>query len=202
MKRIILFGGGGHGVSVLDILMSCTEYMVEAIADMKSSTPIYDIPVISDLEADAFEIKKAIVAIGDNQLRQKIAKDLYRRGYGLVNAISPLAYVSPRAKLGKGVVVMPYAVVNAGATIGDGTIINTKASVDHDTTVGEFCHIAPGSTLCGFVKVGDTSFVCAGATIIDRVSIGVNATIAAGAVVIRDVLSGDTVMGIPAKSKK
>ena len=205
MKKedIIIFGAGGHGVSVLDILLSEYKYNIVAIADKnKQKESSYGIPIVEDSVAYSLGIRNAIVAIGDNTLRRKIFKNLQLSGFSLINAISRMAYVSSRAQLGCGVVVMPYAVVNIGAHIGNGTVINTRASVDHDTIVGDFCHVAPGSTLCGFVKVGNGAFVCAGSTVIDHISIGKDVIIGAGSTVIKNVSDRQTVVGVPAKPIK
>ena len=46
--------------------------------------------------------------------------------------ISPLAYVSPKAKIGEGTLLC-RAIINRGAIIGNNCIVNTKALIEHDT---------------------------------------------------------------------
>ena len=201
MDRIAIFGAGGHAASVVDVVMSGTSYAVACLVD-KKPVPVasnLNFPIISEKDPMLDSIKKAFVAIGDNGLRKKLAEDLQRLGYILVNVVSPYAYVSCRVLFGSGIVVMPHAVVSVDAKVGDGTIINTRASVDHDCKIGSYCHVAPGATVCGFVTIGDGTFVGAGATIIDRINIGSNCMIGAGAVVVNDIPNNQTVMGVPAK---
>ena len=188
-------------MSVLDVLLSGGIYNVIALVDKSCQKEdfVYGKPVVEESSAKNLNVRNAIVAIGDNTVRKKVFEKLRNDGYLIINAVSHLAYVSPRAELGCGVVVMPFSVVNIGVRIGDGTIINTRASVDHDTVVGDFCHIAPGSALCGFVNVGNESFICAGSTVIDRITIGEKAIVGAGAMVNRNVLARQTVIGVPAK---
>ena len=200
-EDVIVFGAGGHGKSVLDVLLSGSKYSVVAFAEKntKKDECIYGIPIVDENIAGGLNVKNAIVSIGDNAVRKKVFKKLRNEGYSIINAISHLAYVSPYAEIGCGVVVMPFSVVSIGARVGNGAIINTKASIDHDTIIGDFCHIAPGSTLCGYVDIGAESFIGAGSTIIDRITVGEKAVVGAGAVVNRDVLARQTVVGVPAK---
>ena len=85
--------------------------------------------------------------------------NLKKIGYKFPSIVSPLAYVSPQAKIGEGTIVMHGAIVNRGAIVGNNTIINTKALVEHDAIVGNNCHIATGSTLNGGALIGNNSFI-------------------------------------------
>lgn len=50
--------------------------------------------------------------------------------------ISPLAYVSPEAKLGENVEVAPFAYIEKGVVIGDNCVIKAHASILEGTTMG------------------------------------------------------------------
>ncbi len=50
--------------------------------------------------------------------------------------ISPLAYVSPEAKLGANVEVAPFAYIEKGVVIGDNCVIKAHASILEGTTMG------------------------------------------------------------------
>ena len=94
---------------------------------------------------------------------------------------------------------MAGAIVNPEARLGRQCIINTKASVDHECVLDDGVELAPGATLCGIVHLGINAWVCTGATVLPRINIGADAIVGAGAVVIRDVPTGVTVVGVPAK---
>lgn len=205
MEKIIVLGNGGHSHSVCDILLQTGIYKIAGLIAM-DRTDIMGIRVLGDdSQLDVLYqqgIKKAFVAIGNNQVRKKLTEKLYNIGFELVNAISPKAVISSFANIGVGVAIMPGAVVNAYADIGDGSIINTNSSIDHDVRVGKFCHIAPGCAVCGTTTIGNGSFIGVGSSLIDGISIGENVMIGAGAAVITDIESNCLAAGVPAKVKK
>jgi len=144
-------------------------------------------------------IKHAIVAIGDNRARLRLADQVAGDGFELVVAIHPQAVVATDVRLGAGTVIAAGAVLNPGCIIGRNVIINTAASVDHDCNIGDGSHISPGAHIAGNVTIGSRAWVGLGASIIEKVQIGNDAIVGAGAVVIRNVPSGVVVAGHPAR---
>lgn len=65
--------------------------------------------------------------------------------------ISPLANVSPKAKIGNNVTIEPFATVYEDVVIGDNTFIHPNAIIYPDTTIGSNCQIFPGA-LIGIVS--------------------------------------------------
>lgn len=61
--------------------------------------------------------------------------------------ISPLASVSPKAKLGNNVVVSPFATIEDKVEIGDNTWIGPNAVIMNYTKIGKGCKIFPGAVL-------------------------------------------------------
>jgi UDP-perosamine 4-acetyltransferase len=146
-------------------------------------------------------VETAIVALGDNRLRARLAQEVIALGFALDSAVHPGAQVSPTARLGQGVAIMAGAILNAATTLGDGSIVNTGASVDHDNRIGRFVHVAPGAHLAGYVTVEDGALIGVGATVGRGrpLRIGAGAVVGAGSVVIGDVLPGVVVAGNPAR---
>lgn len=145
--------------------------------------------------------RRALVAIGANQVRDRLGRRLEEAGFELVSVVHPRAWLSPSARLGSGVVVMAGAVVNACASIGDLAIINSGATVDHDCVIGRAAHVAPQCGLAGCVRVGDRALLGVGTKVIPGVSIGADATVGAGSVVVRDLREQALAMGVPARSR-
>ncbi len=65
--------------------------------------------------------------------------------------ISPLANVSPKAKIGANVTIEAFATVYEDVEIGDNTHIHPNAIIYPDTTIGNGCQIFPGA-LIGIVS--------------------------------------------------
>ncbi len=204
-RRLVVVGGGGHAKVILEILRAASPPwdivgIVDADPDPRS---VLGVPVLGrdsllpSLRAEG--VNAAFVAIGENELRQKLAISTQDLGFELVNAISPAATLSPSARLGRGVAIMAGAVINAAADIGDLSIINTGALIDHDVQVGEAAHIAPGCAIAGNVAIGERAFIGVGATVLPGISIGEDAMIGAAACVIHDIAARTTAVGVPAR---
>ncbi|MFT3982233.1 MAG: acyl-ACP--UDP-N-acetylglucosamine O-acyltransferase [Ferruginibacter sp.] len=61
--------------------------------------------------------------------------------------ISPLAHISPDAKLGNNVTVDPFAVIHEDVHIGDGTHIMSGTVIMSGTSIGKDCKVFPGAVL-------------------------------------------------------
>lgn len=200
MTDVWVLGGGGHAKVVIATLQSDGKPVAGVFDDNKSkrgeillSARIDDVtPELSWWQAEA---RSAMIAIGNNATRQRVA-DLPA---DWVTATHQTADVHMSVRVGCGSLICAGVVVQPDAAIGRHVIANTACSIDHDCVIGDFCHIAPGATLAGEVSIGDRSFVGAGATIIQGVKIGADALIGAGAVVISDVGDGEKVAGVPAR---
>ena len=204
--QIVVVGGGGHAKVVLDILLeSSADVIGYCDPSRKVGEVIVDTPclggddVLSKLSADG--VRRAIVALGNNKLRSKIANELSKQGFELVNALHPSARLSRFAKLGTGIAVMAGAVINADTIIANDAIINTGATVDHDCQIGQGAHIAPGSHLSGFVAIGDRVLIGVGSSIGrgQSLRIGDDAIIGTGSVVVHDVAPNSILAGNPAR---
>lgn len=64
-----------------------------------------------------------------------------------MNNISPLATVSPSAKLGDNVEIGPYAFVDADVEIGDGCKIHPHAVIYQYVKMGKNCEVYPGAVV-------------------------------------------------------
>lgn len=204
---IVIYGAGGHARVLLEMMERGGIGPIAGFVDENSAltgTRVDGLPVLCTLERlpaliRVMRIHRAVIAVGDNSARRKLAEHARSLGLRILSIIHPSAIVSPSAQIGAGTVIMPGAVIGTRASLGDVNIVNTRAAVDHDCKTGDFVHIAPGVTLCGSVTVGDGAFIGAGATVIPDMCIGDDAIVGAGATVIRDVPSATTVVGCPAQ---
>lgn len=204
-EKIFVFGASGHAKVVIDIIEKQGLFVVACLVDDAlglAGKEVYGYPVIGGREEIlAANIKKGIVAIGNNGARCAVADWLISKGINLVSVAHPSAQIARGVSLGGGTVIMAGAVVNSDTIIGRNVIINTKAGIDHDCVVGDGVHIAPGATLCGTVRVGNGAFIGAGAIIAPNISVGNDSTVGAGATVLHNISSNVTAVGTPARIK-
>jgi sugar O-acyltransferase (sialic acid O-acetyltransferase NeuD family) len=204
---IILYGGGGHCVSVIDVIEAAGLYRIAGIVDLKEKTgeKVLGYEIIGsdeDIPRMAAAYKNWCITIGQIKGAAKRAafySTLKKEQVQLPVIISPLAHVSAHAAVMEATVVMHHAIINAGAAVGCNCIINTKALLEHDVRVGHHCHISTGAVLNGQVTVGDGCFIGSGAVVKNGITISSQVTAGAGAVILNNVAGGLTVAGNPAK---
>jgi sugar O-acyltransferase (sialic acid O-acetyltransferase NeuD family) len=207
--RVVIIGAGGHGKEVADILNHqarvTKELSVWGFVDDRQTmhgSMVDGLPVLGDWRwfegVDRREVA-VICAVGTPQVCLQLVQKAKELDLAFASAISPLALISPHAKLGEGVTIFPHAIVNTGACINSHTILNVGATVSHDTVVGSYANINPGVHLAGNVTVGEGCYIGMGANVIQGRTIGNWSVIGAGAVVVRDIPSSVTAVGVPAK---
>src|ERR1700745_3426336 len=123
---VVIVGAGGHGKVVLDILRVADQHRIKGFLDADTSltdTVINGAKVLGHVnllpKLRHQKIRGAIVAIGDNRVRQSYAKLVTEAGLELLNAIHPSATISPSATIGKNVVIAGGAVICTQARLAD-----------------------------------------------------------------------------------
>lgn len=203
-KRLYIIGAGGHGKVVADaaLLQGMWEkiyFLDDRYPSLKSVMGIEVVSQIHSCNQLSDANSEAIIAIGNNALRETLQEQLIVQGVTIATVCHPNAIMAKSAQIERGTVVFAGAVINAEAKVGQGVIINTSAIVEHDCVIGNWTHLCPKVACAGNVQIGTHVWVGMGANIIQNIHVGNSATIGAGAVVVRDVKTHQQVVGVPAR---
>lgn len=194
----LVIGAGGQGEVVLRSLRSAS-IEVEAVVDDNEARwgeELFGVPIRGPIASIAGSRRPAVIAIGDNAMRRKLAETLDLRWLTVVH---PAAWVDETATLEPGAVVAAGAVLQPLVRVGAHAIVNSGAVVDHGCVLGAYCHVGPGCALSGQAEVGDGALLGVGATVLPGVRIGRFAVLGAGGVATRPIPDGATAVGVPAR---
>jgi sugar O-acyltransferase (sialic acid O-acetyltransferase NeuD family) len=195
-QAILVYGGGGHGKSLIDLLRSLGTYKLVGVVDdgLSKGEMVMDLPVLGGGEVlpELYErgvrlAVNAVGGIGDVSVRMKVFQKLAQAGFACPAVAHPSAVVEPSATLSPGVQVFPHAYVGSEVRLGYGAIVNTGAIVSHDCVLGDYVNISPGAILAGAVQIGSGALIGMGVTINLAVQVGAGARIGNGATVKSDV---------------
>lgn len=190
-----LIGAGGHAKVVRDILDACSIPFSGVVTDNLKEVAFMEKKILHSMDG----VDEAIICVGNNRTRKKLAEELSQQGVTFGMGIHPSVIMSKYASVDEGTVVMQGVVIQSCAKIGKHCIVNTSASIDHDNVLGDFVHISPHATLCGEVEVGEGTWIGAGAIVRQCVKIGKWSVIGAGSVVVNDIPDGVLAYGNPCK---
>lgn len=201
-RALAIYGGGGHGKSLIDLVLALGAYDLAAVIDdgLPAGTEVMGLKVLGGAEALSGLIERgvrlmvnAVGGVGDMMSRVRVFQRVLEAGFACPTLVHPMALVEPTARLADGVQVFSYAYVGSEAEVGFGAIVNTGAVVSHDCRLGAYVNVAPGALLAGGVEVGGGALIGMGVTINLNVVIGRGARVGNSAVVKRDVPAGAVV---------
>jgi len=193
---ILVYGCGGHGKALVDLLRELGNYNVVGFVDdgVPAGEQILGLPVLggvemlSKLRSQGVRLAvNAVGGIGNVAIRAKVFQRLAKAGFVCPAVLHPSAVVEHGASLSPGVQIFPQAYVGSQVQVGFGGIVNTGAIISHDCVLGDLVNISPGAILAGEVRVGDHVLIGMGATLNLRVRVGSGARIGNGATVKSDV---------------
>jgi sugar O-acyltransferase (sialic acid O-acetyltransferase NeuD family) len=199
---ILVYGGGGHGKMVIDLLRLLPAYRIEGVVDdgMEAGSRVLGVPVLGgsgcleELRRKGIRLAvNAVGGIGNIQSRVAVFERLAQAGMAFPVIVHPTAFIEASAVLEAGVQVFHHAYVGSEARVGFGTIVNTGVVVAHDCRIGACANLSPGALLAGGVQVGDYALVGMGVTVNLEVAIGARARLGNSATVKRDVPAGTVV---------
>lgn len=211
MQDLIVVGGGEHARVVMEIAISRPdEFNLIGFVDRNpcDQTSLYfdELPRLGDDSIIAnYPNAKLVLGVGSCRVeprRQQIVERIDRNPDRWATLIHPRAYVSPRATVRAGAVIMANASVQTLAHIGLHCIVNTGAIIEHDVSLCDYSHAAPNSAIGGGAIIGSNCFIGLGASIRDHIWIGKESMVGMGAVVTQKSPEYSYLVGCPAEQSR
>lgn len=198
-----LYGAGGFGLETLEICISVmaagtlSDFSLCFIADGLGGNNILGYPVVELRDCQPGE--RVTIAVGEPDLRSKLAERARAAGLRLTSAISPTSIISPSATIEDGVIIAPLCSIQARAFIGRNSAINTMSIVGHDVQIAEDAVVSSMVNLGGAVRIGSRSYIGMGGLIREKLIIGADTIVSMGSVVHHDIQDEVIAMGNPAR---
>lgn len=194
----MLVGAGSHAMACIDVIEQDNFFTIAGLVGLphEFGSQILGYPVLgidADLPSLISDYDHVFITVGQIKTpepRINLFDLLVQNSCIPPVIVSPRAYVSAHAKLGKGTIVMHGAVINAGAVVGRNCIINSQALVEHDVVIADHCHIATAAVINGGVRIGAGTFIGSGSGVRQRINIGERCVIGMGQQVLADCETG------------
>lgn len=142
MKKLIILGAGGYGQTIADVAEQLG-YETAFLDDNSSLAKGACGEFMRFMDADVLFYP----AFGNNERRVEWFGKLAEAGCKAPTLIHPTAYVSAKAIIETGTVILPGAIVNTGCVVRQGCIINCGAIVDHGCALEEGVHVCLGAVV-------------------------------------------------------
>ena len=202
-NSIIVYGGGGHGKAVIELIQAIGGYSIIGVVDdgLAPGSFVLGQPVLGDgaralpalKEAGCALAINAVGGIGAVSSRIQVFERLKAAGFTSPALVHPRAVVEPSVQLSPGAQVFPQAYVGSETKVSNGVIVNTGAIISHECTLADYVNLSPGAILAGGVNVAEAALIGMGVTVNLNVSIGARARIGNSATVKADVPEGGIV---------
>jgi sugar O-acyltransferase (sialic acid O-acetyltransferase NeuD family) len=207
-SRIVIIGAGGHGREIYAVIDAVNRvlgptYDVVGFAD--DGTPDLHrlqrlgVPLLGHVEDIPADVQY-FIGIGRPALRKELDERLTALGLtATAPIIHPAAWIGPDVTLGSGSVACAGVSVTTNVRAGRHVHINRNATVGHDVVLGDYVTVAPLSAISGDVILEDGVELGTGVSVLPGVRIGRGTVVGAQGCVTKDLPSGVTAVGIPAR---
>lgn len=211
MRRIVIIGAGGQARDTAWLIREINEAGPErnevlgfVVTDTSKLGP-HDSGVLGDyewLEAHRDSFDAFVMGIGTPAARLRVAATLAAR---FPEKDWPVL-VHPRAEFDRASAVFGPGVMIAAGVVGsvnlvfeDFALVNLGVTLGHEARLGSGVVVNHNASIAGGVVLERGVLVGSSAAVLQYLRVGEGATVGAGAVVTKDIPSGETWVGVPAR---
>lgn len=191
--KLALFGYGGHAREVAAQIGKDVTFFVNDEYVSENTQPI------SSFDPSEYVM---MVAVSDTNDRKRIV-ELLPKETQYFTFVHPTALVmDSNVEVGEGSFIGAYSILTTNIKLGKHSILNRGNQIGHDSVIGDYFSAMPGAIVSGNVILGEKVYVGNNSSIRERIQICSNVTIGANAAVVKNIITGGTYVGVPAKFKK
>lgn len=212
MKKVIVFGGAGVGMSVAEIVSHDSDaemygFLNDVLEPGTLIGKFTKFPVLGPTEDYKKYLEDPDVYFTFAYSAMQRGENTYNKivNYGIpgerfYSAIHPTAVIPEGfCKLGNGVIINALSQVGVDVEMADNTMLFANSYVGHDSVLDRFAHLATNAVCGAYCRIGKGVHVGMNAVIRENVTVGDFSLIGAGSVVLKDVPPKCIVVGNPAK---
>lgn len=180
---LLIIGAGGHGRSIAEAALAGDTWRPIGFVDDSVTHSSLGLPVLGPMSrlAEYRAVAEcAIVAIGNNRVRETLHLQLRALEFRPATTVHRSAVVSPTARFCEGCAIMAGAIVGTEAVLGEGVIINCGAVVDHHCHVDDYGHLGTNACMAGGSRLGHGAWMQAGSALGYAVHLPAGSILAAG----------------------
>jgi sugar O-acyltransferase (sialic acid O-acetyltransferase NeuD family) len=148
----------------------------------------------SDHLAGVNPTRDAVIAIGSEEVREKIVGEMKGMSWGKLCFCRAYGF----CKISEGCIICPGTILTTNVTIGSHCLININCTIGHDVFIGDFVTINPGVNVSGNVSIGANCNIGSNAVIRNGITICDDVVVGAGSVVVKDITEPGIYVGNPA----
>lgn len=211
MKKIAIYGAGGLGREVLQIILDINEQQPEwdlkgfivdrefRVQNEVSGYPVHDTFQWLTANADTY----IAVAIGSSAGRMKAVRRLQGWGYDrYATLVHPLAWIGRNVEIGSGSIICAGCQITTDIKIHDHVHINIGTTIGHDAELNAYVTTNPNVSISGNATLGVGVEVGTGSIVLPNRGVGDWSVLGAGSVVTTDIEANATAVGVPARIVK
>lgn len=201
-KPLVLFGTGDLAQIAKGYFERDTEYQPVCFTvdrEYLKITELLGLPVVpyDELEyrhpSSTHEAHVCLIYNDMNRCRENICHRMEEDGYKLASYVSPYAFITPSAKIGKHAFIFENNVIQDFVEIGDYAVLWSGNHIGHSSKIGRSVFISSHVVVSGHCDIGDNSFLGVNSTLANGVTIGKETWVMHGSI-ISDVIPANSMV--------
>jgi len=165
---LYIYGATAHAKTAVDVAEDLAIEIGGLIDKSLLIEDVFDYEVQLHHQVEGTE-EDFFIAVKNPGLRQRIVSE--NADWNYQTLIHPKAYVSKRAEIGEGTIILPGASIAPDVQIGNHCVIAGSAVIESNTIIEDFVNIGPNVSIGANVLVGRGSEIKANTRIEDEETI-------------------------------